>query len=88
MAVIISSHKSTVAMMNSIHTLLSENHPCTSFMATLHPGYHAPPTPHIITSTVDGRAGSAQFDFLAVVEWTGVGILGGLERCFGDVLGT
>jgi hypothetical protein len=42
MAVIISSHKSTVAMMNSIHTLLSENHPCTLFMASLHPGYHAP----------------------------------------------
>jgi hypothetical protein len=29
-------------MMNSIHTLLSENHPCTLFMASLHPGYHAP----------------------------------------------
>jgi hypothetical protein len=42
MAVIISSHKSTVGMMNSIHTLLSENHPCTLFMASLHPGYHAP----------------------------------------------
>ena len=28
-------------MMNSIHTLLSENHPCTLFMASLHPGYHA-----------------------------------------------
>jgi hypothetical protein len=42
MAVIISSHKSTVAMMNSIHTLLSKNHPCTLFMASLHPGYHAP----------------------------------------------
>jgi hypothetical protein len=42
MAVIISSHRTTVAMMNSIHTLLSENHPCTLFMASLHPGYHAP----------------------------------------------
>jgi hypothetical protein len=41
MTVIISSHKSTVAMMNSIHTLLSENHPCTSFMASLRSGYHA-----------------------------------------------
>jgi hypothetical protein len=29
MAVIISSHRRTVAMMNSIHSLLSENHPCT-----------------------------------------------------------
>jgi hypothetical protein len=29
MAVIISSHRRNVAMMNSIHTLLSENHPCT-----------------------------------------------------------
>jgi hypothetical protein len=37
MAVIISSHKSTVAMMNSIHSLLSENHPCTLFMASLLP---------------------------------------------------
>src|SRR6266511_215855 len=35
MAVIISSHKSTVAMMNSIHSLLSENHPYTLFMASL-----------------------------------------------------
>jgi hypothetical protein len=42
MALIISSHRTTVAMMNSIHTLLSENHPCTLFMASLHPGYHAP----------------------------------------------
>jgi hypothetical protein len=41
MAVIISNHKSTVAMMNSIHTLLSENHPCTLFMASVHLGYHA-----------------------------------------------
>jgi len=57
-------------------------------MASLHRGYHAPPNQHIITSTVDGGAGTAQFDFLTVVEWTGVGILGGLERCFGDVLGT
>src|SRR5262249_27111581 len=46
MATIISSHKTTVAMMNSIHTLLSENHPCTSFMASLHPGYHAPIEQH------------------------------------------
>src|SRR5262245_34208961 len=30
-----------VATMNSIHTLLSENHPCALFMACLHPGYHA-----------------------------------------------
>src|ERR687892_476484 len=35
MAVIISSHKNTVAMMNSIHSLLSENHPYTLFMASL-----------------------------------------------------
>src|SRR6516164_7423881 len=34
-AVIISSHKSTVAMMNSIHTLLSENHPCDSWPASI-----------------------------------------------------
>src|SRR5215831_19016731 len=40
MAVIISSHRTTVATMNSIHTLLSD--PCTPFMASLHPGYHAP----------------------------------------------
>src|SRR5262249_61786762 len=87
MAVIISSHKSTVAMMNSIHTLLSENHPCTSFMASLRSGH--PRTQHIITSTVDGGAGSAQFDFLTVVEWTGVGDTGRtgkvLWRCTGDV---
>ncbi len=40
--VIISSHKTTVAMMNSIHSLLSENHPCTSFMASLLSATHAP----------------------------------------------
>src|SRR5262245_21183380 len=45
MAVIISSHRTTAAMMNSIHSLLSENHPCTLFMASLHPGYHALPNP-------------------------------------------
>ena len=55
-AVIISSHKSTVAMMNSIHTLLSENHPCALFMAGVHPGYHAPIGQHIITSIVDDGA--------------------------------
>ena len=32
-------------MMNSIHDLLSENHPCTLFMVSLHPGYHDPPIP-------------------------------------------
>jgi hypothetical protein len=56
MAVIISSHRRTVAMMNSIHTLLSENHPCTLFMASLHPGYHAPPNPihyHILRLTTN-----------------------------------
>jgi hypothetical protein len=37
MTVIISSHKSTVAMMNSIHSLLLKNHPCTLFMASLLP---------------------------------------------------
>jgi hypothetical protein len=49
MAVIISSHRTTVAMMNSIHTLLSENHPCTSFMASLRSGH--PRTQYTITST-------------------------------------
>src|SRR5260370_29577198 len=49
MAVIISSHRRTVAMMNSIHTLLSENHPCTSFMASLRSGH--PRTQYTITST-------------------------------------
>jgi len=43
MATIIISHRTTVAMMNSIHDLLSENHPCTLFMVSLHPGYHDPP---------------------------------------------
>jgi hypothetical protein len=33
MAVIVSSHRTTAATMNSIHSLLSENHPCTLFMA-------------------------------------------------------
>jgi hypothetical protein len=55
MAVIISSHKNTVAMMNSVHSLLSENHPCTLFMASLLPGYHAPPNPihHILGLTTN-----------------------------------
>ena len=42
MTTIIISHRTTVAMMNSIHVLLSENHPCTLFMVSLHPGYHDP----------------------------------------------
>ena len=52
MATIIISHRTTVAMMNSIHVLLSENHPCTLFMVSLHPGYHDPPIPihyHILS---------------------------------------
>jgi hypothetical protein len=56
MAVIISSHRTTVAMMNSIHTLLSENHPCTLFMASLLPATMLHPTKYIITSTVDDGA--------------------------------
>src|SRR5262249_59530734 len=43
MATIISRYRTPVAMMNSTHTLLSENHPCTLFMVSLHPGYHDPP---------------------------------------------
>src|SRR5215475_979952 len=43
MATIVSRYRTTVAMMNSIHDLLSENHPCTLFMVSLHPGYHDPP---------------------------------------------
>jgi hypothetical protein len=49
MAVIISSHKTNVAMMNSIHSLLSENHPCTLFMASLLPATMLHPTEDIIT---------------------------------------
>src|SRR5262249_31261314 len=53
------------------------------------PPFWPPPNQHIITSTVDGGAGSAQFDFLTVVEWTGVGDTGRtgkvLWRCTGDV---
>jgi hypothetical protein len=45
MATIITSHRTTVTMMNSIHALLSENHPCTLFMVSLPSGYHAPPNP-------------------------------------------
>src|SRR5262245_57741038 len=45
MATIIISHRTTVAMTNSIHALLSENHPWTLFMVSLHPGYHDPPIP-------------------------------------------
>jgi hypothetical protein len=56
MAVIISSHKSNVAMMNSIHPLLSENHPCTLFMASLRPATMLPRAQYIITSTVDDGA--------------------------------
>src|SRR5262245_17034016 len=43
MATIVSRYRTTIAMMNSIHDLLSENHPCTLFMVSLHPGYHDPP---------------------------------------------
>src|SRR5262249_12613058 len=43
MATIISRYRTSVAMTNSIHALLSENHPCTLFMVSLHPGYHDPP---------------------------------------------
>ena len=32
-------------MMNSTHSLLSENHPWTLFMASLLPATHAPPNP-------------------------------------------
>src|SRR5260370_19957159 len=42
MAVIVSSHRTTAATMNSIHSLLSENHPCTLFMGQPPSGYHAP----------------------------------------------
>jgi hypothetical protein len=42
MATIIISHRTTVAMMNSIHALLSENHPCTLLMVASI-GYHDPP---------------------------------------------
>jgi hypothetical protein len=42
MATIVSRYRTTVAMINSIHDLLSENHPCTLFMVSLHPGYHDP----------------------------------------------
>src|SRR5262249_37525225 len=37
MAVIVSSQKTTARAMNSIHSLLSENHPCTLFMAARGP---------------------------------------------------
>src|SRR5262245_19651768 len=53
MATIISRYRTTVAMMNSTHALLSENHPCTLFMVSLHPGYHDPPNSihyHILRS--------------------------------------
>jgi len=43
MVTIVSRYRMAVAMMNSIHDLLSENHPCTLFMVSLHPGYHDPP---------------------------------------------
>ena len=39
MTTIIISYRTTVAMMNSIHALLSENHPCTLFMVASI-GYH------------------------------------------------
>src|SRR5215813_8360469 len=42
MATIIISHRTTVAMTNSIHALLSENHPCTLLMVASI-GYHDPP---------------------------------------------
>jgi hypothetical protein len=37
MATIITSHRTTVAMTNSIHALLSEDHPWTLLMVSLHP---------------------------------------------------
>jgi hypothetical protein len=48
MAVIVSSQRTTAAAMNSIHSLLSENHPCTLFMASLLPATMPHPTEHII----------------------------------------
>src|SRR5262245_44841032 len=60
MATIIISHRTAVAMMNSIHALLSENHPCTLFMVSLHPGYHDPPDPihyHIYGLMTEARGG-------------------------------
>jgi hypothetical protein len=44
MTTIISSHSSTAAKINSIHSLWT-NHPRTLFMVSLHPGYHDPPVP-------------------------------------------
>src|SRR5215475_9535780 len=60
MATIVSRYRTTVAMMNSIHDLLSENHPCTLFMASLHPGYHEPQFRQIITFSGEGGALSAR----------------------------
>jgi hypothetical protein len=48
--------------MNSIHTLLSENHPCTLFMVSLLPATMLHRTKHIITSTVDD--GVAPYSYL------------------------
>jgi hypothetical protein len=43
-AVIISSHRATTATMYSIHSLLSENHSCTLFMASTPTGPIQPNT--------------------------------------------
>src|SRR5258708_15674657 len=50
MAVIVSSHRTTAATMNSIHNLLSENHPCTLFMVSLLPATMLHRTKHINTA--------------------------------------
>ena len=49
MAVIISSHKSTVAMMNSIHTLLSENH-------SMHTIHGQPPSGYRLLTAAKGTS--------------------------------
>ena len=59
MATIASRYRTTVAIMNSIHDLWSENHPCTLFMVSLHPGYHDPQFRQAITFSGDGGALSA-----------------------------
>src|SRR5262245_51410158 len=46
MALIVSSQKTTARAMNSIHTLLSENHPCTLFMVSLLPATMQSNTTH------------------------------------------
>jgi hypothetical protein len=70
MTTIIISHRTTVAMTNSIHALLSENHPCTLFMVSLHPGYHDPPNSihyhnHILRFDDGAARGDVLFSELA-----------------------